>query len=195
MNNKQKWFVLICLSLGLVLGRVIAQEQQSGGGGSSVTVTSGSITATQSTGSNLHVDVDTAPTTAVTGTFWQATQPVSIATVPALIASSAIIGKTVPVTSCGTTVLSSAWAAVPTSSTAVASTTTCVYALIFNNTNASAQTVTVTDGQGSPVTVVSAFSIPANSQVTFPFYGTAMTTGIKWTAGGTGVNGAVIGVQ
>jgi hypothetical protein len=36
-----------------------------------------SLTVTQSTGSNLHVDVDSAPTTAVTGTFWQTTQPVS----------------------------------------------------------------------------------------------------------------------
>lgn len=34
-------------------------------------------TVTQATGTNLHVVVDSAPTTAVTGTFWQATQPVS----------------------------------------------------------------------------------------------------------------------
>lgn len=34
-------------------------------------------TVTQATGTNLHVVVDTAPTTAVTGTFFQATQPVS----------------------------------------------------------------------------------------------------------------------
>lgn len=40
-----------------------------------------------------HVIVDTAPTTAVTGTFFQATQPVSIATAPVLVAGSAIIGK------------------------------------------------------------------------------------------------------
>jgi hypothetical protein len=32
---------------------------------------------TQSSGANLHVNVDSAPTTAVTGTFWQTTQPVS----------------------------------------------------------------------------------------------------------------------
>jgi hypothetical protein len=38
---------------------------------------SGTVTAVQPTGSNLHVVVDTAPTTAVTGTFFQATQPVS----------------------------------------------------------------------------------------------------------------------
>lgn len=35
------------------------------------------VTVTQATGSNLHTVVDSAPTTAVTGTFWQATQPVS----------------------------------------------------------------------------------------------------------------------
>jgi hypothetical protein len=76
---------------------------------------SGTVTVQQATGTNLHVVVDSAPTTAVTGTFWQttqpvsgtfwqttqpvsgtfwqSTQPVSIATAPALVASSAIIGK------------------------------------------------------------------------------------------------------
>lgn len=39
------------------------------------------------------VSIATMPTTPVTGTFWQATQPVSIATLPSLVASSAIIGK------------------------------------------------------------------------------------------------------
>lgn len=41
-----------------------------------------SVEVKQATGTNLHVVVDTAPTTAVTGTFWQATQPVSLASVP-----------------------------------------------------------------------------------------------------------------
>lgn len=36
-----------------------------------------SFVATQPTGSNLHVTVDSAPTTAVTGTFFQTTQPIS----------------------------------------------------------------------------------------------------------------------
>jgi hypothetical protein len=35
------------------------------------------VTVVQPTGTNLHVVVDAAPTTTVTGTFWQATQPVS----------------------------------------------------------------------------------------------------------------------
>lgn len=39
----------------------------------------GDVFVRQTTGSNLHVAVDSAPTTAVTGTFFQATQPVSLA--------------------------------------------------------------------------------------------------------------------
>lgn len=39
-----------------------------------------SFTATQATGTNLHVVVDSAPTTAVTGTFFPAIQPVSFST-------------------------------------------------------------------------------------------------------------------
>ena len=47
-----------------------------------LTAVSDSVEVKQATGTNLHVVVDTAPTTAVTGTFWQATQPVSLASVP-----------------------------------------------------------------------------------------------------------------
>src|ERR1700688_1699570 len=43
-------------------------------------VVSGPITVVQPSGANLHVDIDNFPATyPVTGTFWQATQPVSIA--------------------------------------------------------------------------------------------------------------------
>ena len=42
---------------------------------------------------HLQVDVLAAPSTAVTGTFWQATQPVSLASLPALAAGTAEIGK------------------------------------------------------------------------------------------------------
>lgn len=59
---------------------------------------SGNFTVVQPTGTNLHVVVDSGTvgvtgSVAVTGSFYQATQPVSIATAPALVASSAIIGK------------------------------------------------------------------------------------------------------
>lgn len=111
-----------------------------------------------------------------------------------LPAGTNVIGvvKQVPATACGTTAFTPAWQAVPTSNTALTSTTSCVIAIIITNTNASAQTVTITDGQGSPVTIANAFSIPAGSQVTFPLYGSQMTSGIKWSAGGTGLTGTVV---
>jgi len=84
---------------------------------------------------------------------------------------------------------------VPTANTALTATTSCVVAIMVTNTNASAQTVTITDGQGAPVTVLSAFSIPANSAVTLPFHGAQLTSGIKWTAGGTGLTGTVVAYQ
>lgn len=77
----------------------------------------------------------------------------------------------------------------------VTSTTSCVVAIIITNTNGAAQTVTITDGQGTPVTIANAFSIPANSQVTFPLYGSQMTSGIKWSAGGAGMTGTVVAYQ
>lgn len=115
----------------------------------------------------------------------------------ALPAGTNVLGvvKTVPSNSCGTTVFNQAWAAVPTSNTAITGTTTCKAVLVFTNTNASAQTVSVTDGQGSPVTSIGpAYSIPGLSTVRFELEG-AMTTGIKWVAGGTGVSGSATGYQ
>lgn len=96
---------------------------------------------------------------------------------------------------CGNTNYSTAWAAIPTSSTAATSTTTCLKAMLFTNTNASAQSITVIDGQGSPITLVATYSIPGNSTVVFPMYGTVATTGIKWQAGGTGITGSAVGKQ
>jgi hypothetical protein len=108
-----------------------------------------------------------------------------------------VIGQvqTIPKTACGTAAFTPAWQAVPTSTTSLTSTTSCVIAVIVTNTNGAAQTVTITDGQGTPVTVINAFSVPANSQVTFPLYGSQMTSGVKWSAGGTGMTGTVVAYQ
>jgi hypothetical protein len=102
-----------------------------------------------------------------------------------------------PKNACGTTAVSVAWVAVPTVAAAPSgfSTTSCLKAIIFTNTNAGGQTVTVTDGQGSPVTMVATLSIPGNSTAIIPMYETQATTGIKWVAGGTGVTGSVVGWQ
>jgi hypothetical protein len=132
----------------------------------------------------------------VSGTFWQATQPVSgTVSINAIPTGTAIIGKVVPATACGTTVESQALAAVPTSSTAVFTSTTCIMVIVLNNTNSSAATVTVTDNEGTPVNDVLTFSIPASSQLIQPLYGVAFTSGLKWTASTSGVTGAILGYQ
>jgi hypothetical protein len=116
----------------------------------------------------------------------------------ALPAGSNVIGviKTVPSTTCGTTAVTQALAAVPTSSTAVFASTTCMVAAFFNNTNATAETVTLTDNAGTPVNGVGpAFSIPGLSNMTIPLYGVPFSSGVKWAAGGTGVTGGMVGYQ
>jgi hypothetical protein len=103
--------------------------------------------------------------------------------------------KALPGTPCGTTVFSQDLAAVPTSEAAVTSTTTCVMSVAFFNTNATAQTVSLKDNQGSPIVAVNALSIPGNSSVLFKFEGVRFSSGVRWVAGGSGVTGAVWGMQ
>jgi hypothetical protein len=188
MTKSQRW-LLVAMIVALVVVGLLAQQQQSGGSGGGAVTQSGTWTVQPGNTAN------TTPwlVTGAGGTF-PATE--SGTWTVGLNASTSVIGKTADDTTCGTTAFTQPWVAVPTSSTSVTSTTTCVKAIVFTNTNSSAQTVTVTDGEGTPVTVVGpAFSIPALSSVTFPLYGTPMTTGIKWSAGGSGVTGAVVGVQ
>jgi hypothetical protein len=91
---------------------------------------------------------------------------------------------------------SQALAAVPTSATAVFASTTCLWTAFFSNSNATAQTVTLTDNAGTPLNAVGpAFSVPALSFVIIPFNGVPFTSGVKWTAGGTGVLGGAVGFQ
>ena len=118
----------------------------------------------------------------------------------ALAAGSAIIGKTVPVTACGTTSFSQALAFVPNSATSVTATTTCVLSMLFNNTTSSAVTVTISDASTNCSAGVcqslSALSIPANSQLLQPMYGQVFTSGIKWQASSaSAVVGGIVGLQ
>jgi hypothetical protein len=212
--------LIILFSLTLWIGSSPAQLQQSGGPGSTVTVGAALPAGTNVIG---HVIADSGSTTAVTGTVsssqsgtwtvqpgntanttaWKVdnsgvTQPVSgTVSVTALPTGANVIGSVVsiPKTACGNTVASQALAAVPTSSTAVFSSTTCIVAIILNNTNGSSATVTVTDNAGTPINDVLTFSIPANSQLIQPLFGVAFTTGMKWSASGTGVTGAALGYQ
>lgn len=105
--------------------------------------------------------------------------------------------NTVPKTSCGNTLASgSALAAVPTSSTLLTSAATaCIVAAIFNNTNATPVTVTLTDNTGTPINALLTFSIPGGSSLIEPLYGTAFNLGVKWSASATLVTGSVVAYQ
>ncbi len=194
-----------------------AQLQQSGGPGSSVSITQGGNTAAVDAANALKTNIGeingVTPLmgNGVTGTGSlrvtvasdntafgvNATQSGTWTVQPGNTANTtAWLVKEVPATTCGTTAVSQALIAVPTSSTAVFSSTTCLIAVYFNNTNASAQTVTLTDNAGTPVNGVGpAFSVPGLSNMVIPFNGIPFTTGVKWSAGGTGVTGGMIGYQ
>jgi hypothetical protein len=225
MKKRSTWFYMLAslfllLVAAGIFGPVYAQLQQSGGPGSAVAATqsgtwninniagtvslpTGAATAAKQpalgTAGTPSADVITVQGAAsmtpltITGSISNAGFNVT----GSLPTGANVIGQvqTVPKTACGTTAFTPAWQSVPTSTASLTSTTSCVVAVIVTNTNGAPQAVTITDGQGTPVTVVSAFSIPANSQVTFPLYGSQMTSGIKWSAGGTGMTGTVVAYQ
>lgn len=79
--------------------------------------------------------------------------------------------------------------AVPTSSTAACDSTIWLDSITFTNTTAGSLTVTVADQQGSPITVLAAVAVPANSFTVAKVWSYRMEGGFKWTASGAGVNG------
>lgn len=216
MSEKRKnWLAVGIMFAGLfilsLVGGLYAQQQFSGG--QSVTITGalpaganaiGSVTATQATGSNLHVAVDSAPTTAVTGTFFQGTQPVSLATAPALVAGTAKIGVTYPYTGCGTTQYESGapagFAALAASTTTLTSTTTCILTLIVTNTGSASFTYYVTDGQATAVSILGSASNPITilpgerDEYTFS-NGAKANSGVKLTASATTGSYYALGIQ
>lgn len=216
----KKGIITAAVLLGLyVAGSLMAQLQQSGGPGSSVTLNAGSNIV-----GNVRIDQTTVGTTngvslaqigATTvatgnGVSGAGSQRVNIASdnsafsvnatlAAAIPAGTNVIGtvNTIPKTSCGNAVAGgSTLAAVPTSSTLVTSAaTTCVIAIILNNTNASAVTVTVTDNTATPINDVLTFSIPPFSQLIQPLWGAAFNLGVKWSASTTLVTGALVAYQ
>jgi hypothetical protein len=117
-----------------------------------------------------------------------------------LNAGTNLIGYTRAQNGCSTTVYESGMAYLPTTSTAVTSTSTCVALLALNNSGSTAQTVTVTDGStncnSAACPVLSSFVLPANSNMLLPLYGMKFASGIKWsTTTANQVMGDVIGNQ
>lgn len=184
-RSRTKFFLGAVVLITLVAMGLWATPQQQQSGGQAVTI------------SNVpHVVVDTAPSTAVTGTFWQATQPVSLSALPALVAGTAKIGVTYPYTSCGTTSFTIALQAMPTSSTAVAAATTCILGMDISNTSGGSLTVTVSDNQGTPINWLNAVTLLPGETRTYNFSnGRKFTSGIKVQASGSGVTYSLEGLQ
>jgi len=120
-----------------------------------------------------HVIADTGSTTAVTA-------------LPSIPSGSSLIGYTRAQNGCGTTNYEAGLQNLPNSSTQLTATTTCVLLVSFTNTTAGAVTVTMQDQttacNSAPCQVLTAFSIPANSNLLMPLYGMKFTSGIKWNA-------------
>jgi hypothetical protein len=173
MQMKKLWGIgaVVALFIG---GSLMGQLSQSGGTGTAVTatLTQGGNTAQVTAASALKVD-GSAVTQPVSGTL-----------------------TTVPKTACGSTSFDSGMTAVPTTSTAVTSTATCVNAIVFVNTTGSAQTVSVTDNQATPMSYLSSFQIPANSTFIYDLQFVKMSAGIKWSAANaSSVNAQIVGFQ
>ncbi len=175
-----------------------SQLQQSGGPGSSVT-----INAALPTGANVighvindassvvigHVIADSGSTTAVTS-------------MPALSGGTANVGyvRSLPSSCTQSTNFTSSTVGVATGAgTSVTSTTTCVTLIYVNNITNSAVTFRLQDKTGTPIIWVGGnadFSIPANSNVTFPLGGVSFASGITAIAGtASALNLQVAGVQ
>ena len=178
-----------------VAGSLLGQLSQSGGAGNAVTATqSGAWTMQPGNTANttpwltsLSQGGNTAQVTAggavkIDGSA--VTQPVSGTL------------TVVPKTSCGTTAYDSGMVALPTAAAAVTATATCVNAIVFVNITASAQAVTVTDNQATPVAYLSSFQLPANSTLVYDLNFARMASGVKWSAANaTSVNAQVVGYQ
>lgn len=210
--TKRERFILtgfsILFALLILVPKLIAQLQVPNSAGTSVTVV-----AAIPAGSNLigktGIDQTTPGTTnkvsiGTDGTVTINAIPagnnnigdVDIVSLPALAAGTNTIGVTIPKTPCGTTVANQDLAALPTSATTVFSSTTCLMRAYFNNTNSGSATITITDNAGSPINGIGpAFSLGGLSNMVIPYDGVRFASGVKWTASGTGVTGAMWGFQ
>ena len=170
--------------IGLVLvgGSVWGQLSQSGGAGNAVAatqsgswlmgITQGGNTATVSAQGALKIDGS------------GVTQPVS--------GTLTVVDKT----ACGTTAYDSGIVTMPTTSTVVTATATCINAVVFVNTTASTQTITLQDNQASPVTYLESFQVPANSTLVYDLHNARLANGIKWQAtNASSVNAQIVGYQ
>jgi hypothetical protein len=214
------WGFLVLIGL-FVIGSVFGQLSQSGGAGNTTAVVSalpagsntiGNVNAIQSGAWSASISQggNTASVTAASALKVDGsgvTQPVrgtvmvsnaGFGVTGSLPAGDNIIGsvRMIPPNTCGTTAYDSGAVALSRTSTVLTSTATCVTAILFNNITSSTQTVDVTDNQGTPVSYVTSFQIPANSNFVYSLHGMRLANGIRWSAtSASSVNAQVIGYQ
>jgi hypothetical protein len=179
----------------LVGGSLLGQLNQSGGGGSAVTASQAG-TWTMQPG-------NTANTTPWLFSLSQGGNTAQVTAGGALRIDGSSVTQpvsgtltTVPKTACGTTSYDSGIVAMPTTTTTVTTTSTCVDAVLFVNITASTQTITLTDNQGSPVTYLASFQVPANSTLVYDLHFARLASGIRWSAtSASSVNAQIVGFQ
>ena len=195
---KHPLILVVLIVLGIT-GLVWATPQQISSS-SAVTLVQGGNTA-QVTASGA-VKVDGAGNTfPVTGTFWQATQPVSGPLTDAQLRASAVpvsgSFSSTPLTACGGTNYDSGIVTLPATSTVLTSTATCINSIVLINLTTSQQTCTVTDNQGTPANLIPpGFDILPKSMARFQLDGARALAGIKWNCtNASAVAGIVRGQQ
>ena len=82
--------------------------------------------------------------------------------------------------------------AVPTVATVLISQTCDVQRIVISNTTTGMLSVTITDNAGTPLTFLGALDIMAKSAFAVDLGGTRFTGGVKWSASGSGLVGAVL---
>lgn len=120
--------------------------------------------------------------------------------VNALPAGTNLIGYSRPPNGCGGTFYESGLTNVPTASTSVTATATCISLITLTNITSSAATVTVQDQStncnSTFCQVLSSFSIPGNSSLLLQLNGAKFTGGVKWNAGTlNAITGDIVGNQ
>jgi len=191
----KKLWAVVAVAILLVGGSLLGQLNQSGGGGSSVTATQSGTWTIQ--------PGNTANTTPWLASLSQGGNTAQVTVGGAMkIDGSAVTQPVsgtvtmVPKTSCGATAYDSGMVTLPTTSTAVTATATCVNVILFVNTTASSQTVNVTDNQGTPASYLTSFQLPANSTFVYDLQFVKLAAGIKWSAtNATSVNAQIVGFQ
>lgn len=184
----------------LLLATALAVSQQTISSGNLFTMVQGGNQAVVTAAGAQKVD-GSAITQPVSGTFWQATQPVSGPLTDAQLRASAVpvtgSFSSTPLTGCGSTNYDSGIVTLPNATTALTATPTCVNTIILINLTTSTQTCTVTDGSGTPLNLIPpSFDLAGKSDAVFNRYGVKSLAGIKWSCtNASAVSGIVRGQQ